>query len=295
MELRQLEYLVAVAEEANFTRAADRCHVAQPAVSAQIARLERELGRPLFDRSRRAVRLTDAGQAALPHARAALAAVADVAAAVDEVGAVIRGTLRIGTVASHDVDLASLLADFHDRHPAVDISLNTDDSDTLITRLRDGRIDVAIASIAVDDTPASVAVATITDQAIVAAVSTGHPLAAHRSVGFGELVRFPLIALPRGTGLRRQFDGACAAAGVSVRIALEAGTPSALADLAARELGVAIVPESLARARPDVVCVELRPQIRARLVWAWRGDGRVDPATGAFLHVARTALTGQGR
>ncbi|MGZ8179153.1 LysR family transcriptional regulator [Williamsia sp. SKLECPSW1] len=293
MELRQLEYLVAVAEESNFTRAADRCRVAQPAVSAQIARLERELGRPLFDRSRRVVRLTDAGQAALPHARAALASVADVAAAVDEVGAVIRGTLRIGTVASHDVDLASLLADFHDQHPAVDISLDTDDSDALIARLRDGRIDVAIASIAVDDTPASLAVETITDQAIVAAVSTGHPLAANESVGLDELVGLPLIALPGGTGLRRQFDRACAATGVSVRIAFEAGTPSALADLAARDLGVAIIPESLARSRPDVASVELHPQIRARLVWAWRGDGRVDPATGAFLHSARRPDTGR--
>ena len=77
MELRQLEYFVAVAEEANFTRAAERIHVAQPAVSAQIQRLERELGQTLLDRSRRAVRLTAAGEAVLPHARAALAAVRD--------------------------------------------------------------------------------------------------------------------------------------------------------------------------------------------------------------------------
>ena len=77
MELRQLEYFVAVAEEANFTRAAERIRVAQPAVSVQIQRLEREVGQPLLDRSRRAVRLTAAGEAALPYARAALAAVAD--------------------------------------------------------------------------------------------------------------------------------------------------------------------------------------------------------------------------
>ena len=152
---------------------------------------------------------------------------------------------------------------------------------------------MAIASIAVDDTPASLAVETITDQAIVAAVSTGHPLAANESVGLDELVGLPLIALPGGTGLRRQFDRACAATGVSVRIAFEAGTPSALADLAARDLGVAIIPESLARSRPDVASVELHPQIRARLVWAWRGDGRVDPATGAFLHSARRPDTGR--
>src|SRR6201999_4453052 len=108
MELRQLEYFVAVAEEANFTRAAQRIHVAQPAVSAQIRRLERELGQPLLDRSRRAVRLTAAGEAALPFARAALAAVADVRAAIDELTQLVRGTVTIGTVTSHSVDMPSL-------------------------------------------------------------------------------------------------------------------------------------------------------------------------------------------
>jgi DNA-binding transcriptional LysR family regulator len=83
MEFRQLEYFVAVAEEANFTRAAERIHVAQPAVSAQIQRLERELGQPLLDRSRRTVRLTAAGEAALPYARTALSAVADIHLAVE--------------------------------------------------------------------------------------------------------------------------------------------------------------------------------------------------------------------
>ena len=107
MELRQLEYFVAVAEEANFTRAAERIHVAQPAVSAQIQRLERELGQPLLDRSRRTVRLTGAGEAALPYARAALAAVADIHVAVEELTQLVRGTVTIGTVTSHSVDIAA--------------------------------------------------------------------------------------------------------------------------------------------------------------------------------------------
>lgn len=89
MELRQLEYFVAVTEEANFTRAARRVHVAQPAVSAQIARLERELGQPLLDRSRREVRLTAAGEAVLPYARAALDAVRQAKTAVDELAQLV--------------------------------------------------------------------------------------------------------------------------------------------------------------------------------------------------------------
>src|SRR3954467_2389851 len=101
MELRQLEYFVTVVEEAGFTRAAERVHVAQPGVSAQIRRLERELGQELLDRSGRSVRLTEVGAAVLPYARAALAAVDGVRLAVDELTGLLRGQVAIGTVTSH--------------------------------------------------------------------------------------------------------------------------------------------------------------------------------------------------
>src|SRR3954454_9966983 len=153
MELRRLEYFVAVAEEANFTRAAERIHVAQPAVSAQIQRLERELGQPLLDRSRRTVRLTAAGEAVLPYAKAALAAVADIHTAVEELTQLVRGTVTIGTVTSHSVDMAALLADFHEEHPNVEITLGTDSSDALIEKVRTGRLDTAIVSVGSDEQP----------------------------------------------------------------------------------------------------------------------------------------------
>jgi len=100
MELRQLEYLVTVADEGGFTRAATALHVAQPGVSAQIRQLERELGQPLFDRSARTVRLTEAGEAVLPYARAALDAVAGARLAVQELTGLLRGRVAIGTVTS---------------------------------------------------------------------------------------------------------------------------------------------------------------------------------------------------
>ena len=99
MDLRQLEYFVAVAEERNFTRAAERVHISQSGVSAQIRQLERELGAELFDRTARAVTLTVAGKAALEHARQALAAARAVGQAVGEVTDLVRGSLRLGMVA----------------------------------------------------------------------------------------------------------------------------------------------------------------------------------------------------
>src|SRR5476651_2161274 len=98
MELRQLEYFVAVAEEGNFTRAAERVHISQSGVSAQIRRLERDLGATLIDRSGRAATLTTAGAAALEHARAILASVNAVRAAVDDVSGLLRGRLVVGMV-----------------------------------------------------------------------------------------------------------------------------------------------------------------------------------------------------
>src|SRR5262245_59626815 len=124
MELRQLEYLVAVADEANFTRAAAKVHVATPGVSAQIRQLERELGTPLLNRTSNGVTPTQAGAAVLPYARAALAAVAGARTVVDELTGLLRGQVRIGMVTSHPVDLPHLLATFHDQHPGVEITLN---------------------------------------------------------------------------------------------------------------------------------------------------------------------------
>jgi DNA-binding transcriptional LysR family regulator len=119
MELHQLQYFVAVADEGNFTRAAEKLLVSQPGVSAQIRRLERELGEDLLDRSGRHVRLTDVGAAVLPYARTALAAVDGARLAVGDLTGLLRGHAAIGTVTSHNVDLPGLLAEFSSSHPQV--------------------------------------------------------------------------------------------------------------------------------------------------------------------------------
>ncbi|WP_454790600.1 LysR substrate-binding domain-containing protein [Mycolicibacterium lutetiense] len=292
MELRQLEYFVAVTEEANFTRAAQRVHVAQPAVSAQIARLERELGQPLLDRSRREVRLTAAGAAVLPHARAALDAVRHAKTAVDELTQLVRGSVTVGTVTAHNVDLPQLLADYHRAHPAVEITLSTDTSDALIDGVRSGRFDVAITSIGSDEVPDGLAVATTTDEPIEAVVSRGDAWAGRRTVTLAALAQRPLISLPAGGGIRRQFDRACAAAGVAPHVVFEAATPDALADLAARGLGVAIVPGSVGRERADVHALSIRPELRGRLVLAWRASGPISPAARALIEMAAELVGG---
>jgi DNA-binding transcriptional LysR family regulator len=289
MELRQLEYFVTVSEEANFTRAAQRLRVAQPAVSTQIQRLERELGQPLLDRSQRVVQLTAAGEAALPHAKAALAAVLDVQRAVDEVRQVVRGTIRIGTVLSHSMDLAALVADFHARYPAVEITLRTNDSDALIDALRLGQLDLAAVAIGAGERPEGIAVETVTDEIIGAVVSREHELASQSAITLQALRDVPLIALPAGTEIRRQLERACRRAGFVPHIAFEVSTPSESADLAALGLGVAIMRQSLSRERQDLHELSLRPELRAHLVVAWRAVGPINPAAQVLITMAQKA------
>ncbi|MGH9129903.1 MAG: LysR family transcriptional regulator [Acidimicrobiales bacterium] len=291
MELRQLEYFVAVTEEANFTRAAAKLHVAQPGVSAQIHKLERELGQPLLDRSARNVRLTQAGEAVLPCARAALAAVANARLVVDELAGLVRGRVAVGMIASVRFDLAGLLADFHDQHPNVEITLTEAPSHHLVEALRARHLDLALVG-SVSARPRGIGSQVVGDEALVAAVARDDPLATKTSITLAGLAQRRLISLRRGTGLRSRFDEACTGAGIQARVAFEASTPHILGQLAARGLGVAILPESFTDAHSNQLHALLitRPGIRAQIELAWRAEGPTSPAARALVNHARSAL-----
>ena len=292
MELRQLEYFVTVAEEGNFTRAAERVHVAQPGVSAQVRRLERELGHELLDRSGRTVRLTEVGAAVLPYARAALAAVAGARLVADEFRGLVRGRIAFGMVTSHSFDVPGLLAAFHDEYPGVEITLVEGRSEQLTEDIRGGSLDAAVVSLATDERPPGLDVLVLTDQAITAAVGLDDEWAGRATVPLEALRSRPLISLPPGTGLRARLDEAFAASGLTPRIGFEAGHPTVLADLAARELGVAILPESVATARSDLHGIGIiDPPLRGCLALAWRAEGPVSPAARVFLDRARAGLS----
>ncbi len=289
MELRQLEYFVAVVEEANFTRAAARLHVAQPGVSAQVRRLEREFGEDLLDRSGRAVRLTEVGEAVLPHARAALRAVADARVAADEVSGLVRGRVAVGMVASTSShDLPDMLADFHREYPGVEITLSEDASSRLLSAVRNGRLDAALVGTA-GEAPPDIETQTVADQPLVAAVGHDDPLAKMESIPLETLVERSLACLPRGTGLRALIEDACADAGLRPHVAFEASDPDVLAMLAGRGLGVAVLAQSTARDYPrQLHAIPITgPKMRGRLEFAWRSKGPISPASRALIGHAR--------
>ncbi|MEJ3746204.1 LysR family transcriptional regulator [Actinomycetes bacterium KLBMP 9797] len=291
MELRQLEYFVAVAEEQNFTRAAERVHISQSGVSAQIRQLERELGAELFDRAARTATLTVAGKAALGHARAALAAAQAVAEAVSEVTGLLRGRLTAGMVIGCTVTpLFDALAAFRQAHPGVAIALLEDNSDRLIEGVRAGTLDLALVGTATA-TPEGLEALTIVSEPLVAAVPVGHPLASRRRVTLRDLDAHPVICMPTGTGLRTVFDRACAAQGRQPAIALQASAADAIADLAARGLGVGILSASMAEQHRDRLTARTIDDVRtpALLALVWRPEPA--PAVRALVRHCRDAFT----
>ncbi|WP_051854941.1 LysR family transcriptional regulator [Streptomyces sp. NRRL B-1347] len=307
MELRQLRYFLTVVEEANFTRAAARLHVAQPGVSAQVRQLERELGQRLLDRSGRAVTVTEAGAAVLPYARAALAAVEGMRQTADEFTGLLRGRVTLGVVSGSATSVfgaAELLADFHDDHPHVEIALTEDTSERMLAALRAGELDVALVGPTTADPPQGILWDIVVDEPLAAVVAEGDPLIAYAEQCAGgepgaapglplaALADRPLISLPRGTGLRAALERACAQAGFTPRVAFEAAAPDLVAQLAARGLGVAVFPA----AETEAAELGLRalpfaePGPRGRIALARRADGPQGPAAHAFLTRLQDAL-----
>ncbi len=318
IDLKWLRSFVVVAEEASFTRAASRVHVAQPGVSAQVRRLESELGQQLLDRSGRSVRLTEVGSAVLPFARAALDAVANARLAVDELAGLVRGQVTVGMVSGCALPvLAELLAGFHDLYPGVAITLTENNSDRLVELLRDSQLDLAlIGSAGKWDEPApGVDTVVIVAEELVAAVDPGHPLADSGAITVGALRDMPLVSLPRGTGVRAALDAACAEAGFAPRIVLEASALPMVVQLAARGLGLAVVPASIASVpaatgpaasvpaatgpaatgpasaadAPRILRIT-DPRIRSRLELAWNSAPSANPAVRVLIEHARTLV-----
>lgn len=294
MELRQLEYLVAVVEEASFSRAAQRVHVTQPGVSAQIRQLERELGQPLLDRSGRSVRPTEAGASVLPYARAALAAATGARHAVDELTGLLRGRLTVGTVGAISTtrfDLTAMVTAFHTDHPNVRITLTVASSTELIEQTRGGECDLALVGLGTH-TPTGLDTLDVTDEPLIAAVGADHPLAGRATIALPTLVKHPLITLHQGTGIRTSIDDACAAAGLRPEVTCEVAEPPVAIQLARHGLGVAVVPVTVPTHDTHPVPIT-RPQLRSRIALAWRTDGPINPAARAFLRRAHALVAPQ--
>jgi DNA-binding transcriptional LysR family regulator len=215
MELRQLRYFVTVAEELHFGRAAERLMIVQSAVSQQIRRLERELGVELFDRSPRRVRLTEAGLRFLPAAREVLAAERAARAAVAEYAAERGGMLRVGTSSGMGVRLERVLGEFARLAPEWRIELSSAPTRVRLGQVASGDLDAAFVRGVEEGCDDAVRVVPMWQDALVVALSAGHPAAAAAEVELRDLAALPLSLTPRANNppLVDLVVGACRDAG----------------------------------------------------------------------------------
>ncbi|MGI9092233.1 MAG: LysR family transcriptional regulator [Mycobacteriales bacterium] len=246
MELRQLVYFEAVARLGGFTRAAEQLHIAQPAISAQVRRLERELGVALLERTTRRVGLTHAGRLLLVRARVVLAELDGVRSDLDELGAVLRGALRLGvTQILGSVDLAGLLAAFHRRYPDVALAVRSGLVAELLGELAAGTVDAVIAPIH-DDLPDRYLARPLTAERLTLVTAPAHLLAGPRTISLATVRDEPFVCLPAGSGLHAILTAAAAEQGFTPRIQFEAPDPASIRRFVAADLGVALLAESAA-------------------------------------------------
>ncbi|MDN3357666.1 LysR family transcriptional regulator [Actinomadura sp. DC4] len=262
MELRQLNYFVAVANEKSFTLAAKRLHVVQSAVSAAIASLERDLRVTLFERNAQRVVLTEAGAALLPEALAVLDAAQGARDAVDELGRGVRGSVRVGSLAGLDlVDLPALAGDFRRRYPGVELRLRveTTGSAGIVAALLNGEVDVGFLGVA-DTVNRDLCTRELLRVPQVLAVPAGHPLARRRTVAVSDLAEEDFVDFPPGYASRAVTDQVFAAARIERRIAVEVGGVENAADFVRHGVGVAIVPPFAVRGDEAVRTVKVKDE-----------------------------------
>lgn len=260
MELRQLEYFVAVVEERNFTRAAKRMHVVQSAVSAGVSRLEREFGTILLDRSGRTVALTEAGQVFLRRVRALLGEARGVREDMARIAGGLQGTVTIGRVLSTgSFDLTAAMAAFQHTYPgvAVHLRLIPGAPPDHLAALRDGHLDLALLPM-LGPTPAGVVSEQIATMHMVLAAHAEDPLARARDVAYHEVASRRFIDFPEHWGNRLIIDSLFHDAGVERAVTIEVVDVASALEMVQARLGLAFVPEEALALRRDLVRVDLR-------------------------------------
>jgi DNA-binding transcriptional LysR family regulator len=206
VELRQLEYFVAVVEEGSFTSAAARLFMVQSSLSGSLLTLERELGTELFIRGRHGAELTDAGRAFLDPARAALAETDRARDAVAEVKGLLRGTVRIATVfVPRSLDIAETIHRFQQQHPGVNVRVLPADPQSMVAMVADGQVDFAVTP-RVERSSASLRFEPLVSSPIAVVCPAAHRLAGAREVEPQDLLEESIIELPHGWRSRELFD-----------------------------------------------------------------------------------------
>jgi DNA-binding transcriptional LysR family regulator len=290
MEIRQLKYLCAIAEHGSFRKASAELLIAQPALSQQVRRLEAELGVSLFDRTRRPVELTPAGQSFMPRARQILGELERAAAEAREFAGEFRGRVAVGAMQYlTSLEVPDLLLTFGADHPGVQLQLRVGNSGQLRDLLLADAIDVAVAHAEGLDLPPQYAVEVLRPEELVILVDRDNPLASLRQATVQDLENVPFILFDDGASMQQALRRAFSHGELELNVALETGDLRTAVSLVARGFGVAVVPRSIAqREMAEVTGVRIGPvPLMRHVALAWNRDRHRSRALEAFSTHAR--------
>ncbi|GAA2734269.1 transcriptional regulator CynR [Streptomyces nogalater] len=294
LELRHLRYLLAVAENGTFTRAAEELHISQPTLSQQIKQLERMLGAQLLDRTGRTVRLTDSGEAYVHHARRALRDLAAAERAVHDVRDLSRGHLRLAVTPTFTAYLTGpLAAELHSRHPGITLTLRETTQDRVEAGLLADEIDLGIA-FAGTHLPGVTATELFTET-LALVTSARHPAGDHHALPVESLARMQLALLTADFATRTHIDGYFAEHGISPRTAVEANSIQALTAIVQRTTLATVLPDAIAHDHPHLTLVPLDPPLPERTVaLLTRTDAYQSAAARAFTDLIHDLVRARG-
>lgn len=265
MELRRLRYFATVADLLNFSRAAERLHISQSALSRQIQILERELRVQLFDRIGRGIALTPAGEDLLARCHAILQDVSAIHSRAGELAGGTKGILRIGATPQTFESLVSrVLVEYRRIVPNVDISLVEDGSGTLLKHVERGLIHLAISAYS---SGGELEGKTLFPLVTLAAVPKAHRLSKRKSIDVTDLVNEPVLLLKPGFMTRQLFDGACQVAHFKPQTMIESASPHCLLALAEAGHGIAVIPSTVQITGKTMPIVPLHQEGRQLGLW----------------------------
>ncbi|MGW0209762.1 LysR family transcriptional regulator [Streptomyces sp. NPDC003233] len=280
-----MEAVVAVADAGGFTAAARRLHVVQSAVSGTVRALERELGTPLFTRNTHRVALTPAGEAFVPAARAALRAAELAREAVDAAKGELRGRVTVGIMQGVWAGLHHALAALRSEHPGVVVRLRQEAVTDIRQALREGTVDLAV--VALDrQQQRGLVTRLLSREEMVLVVSPRRDLAASAPEGTVEpdtVAQLPLVDFSPGWAIRHAVDRAFRAAGVDRTTTFEVNDIVAASELVRNDLGVCIMPESIADRFPDLTTYRFTRHAPSWKVMVVRPHGEPPAAVAALL------------
>ena len=285
MEFHQLRYACAIAETGSFSRAAERCQIAQPSLSQQVLKLEEDLGTKLFDRLGRSVRLTEAGRAFLPHARSILSQMEMARSSVADKCADVRGSVAVGVIPTIAPYLMPrYAAGFAKKYPEAKLRIVEETTPILVENLRNLSIDFAILALPLRHK--DLELFPLRTEPLFAVLPKDHPRARVKSLTLKDLRGEPFVMLRDGHCFRDLSLAACTHARVTPRIAFESGQFSSLFGMVAAGVGVSLAPEMALDRNADCLYVRLSDTRATRTIVAAVLHGR------SFNRVQQAFLSG---